>query len=161
MIYILISIIVFIVLIVITPITVIRLNHAPLMEAPGFFNRLIAFSSTNIAETSENHIYPELRTRYYLESAESLFDHLIQAVRTLGWEIVSSDSAKKEMQIVIKTPLWKFRDDMLIRVELIDDSHSSLYIRSSSRVGKGDLGANSGHIHKLYHTLEKGGINSL
>ncbi len=161
MIYFFISIIGLIVVTVISLITVIRLNHAHLMEAPGLYNRLIAFLSTNVAETSENHVYPELKTRYFGESDESLFDHSIHSVQKLGWEIVSSDSAKKEMQIEIKTPLWKFVDDMQIRVEAIDESRSSLYIRSSSRVGKGDLGANSGHIYQLYHRLAKDGVNAL
>ena len=53
------------------------------------------------------------------------------------------------------TPLWRFQDDVHIRVEPDPATDRAvLLIRSESRVGKGDLGTNTRHVLDLYAQLD-------
>ncbi|MBW2442530.1 MAG: DUF1499 domain-containing protein, partial [Deltaproteobacteria bacterium] len=47
-----------------------------------------------------------------------------------------------------ETALFKFKDDIQIRLN-IGDCGTELHIRASSRIGRGDLGANTRHILEL------------
>lgn len=129
-------------------------NRVPWFESPGFFTRIGAYLSTNVAETSENSPYPELHPRTYPHKPKTLFHHLKQAIQHLNWTILSSDLDAGEMHIEISTPLWKFKDDMWIRIEPIHERETKLMIRSASRIGQGDLGANIRHILDLYNALD-------
>ena len=47
-----------------------------------------------------------------------------------------------------------FKDDLFLWVEAIDEQHSQLFARSASRVGKGDLGANTRHLMNLFAMVD-------
>ncbi len=54
------------------------------------------------------------------------------------------------VQAVVKTPLMRFRDD----VQLLYDAQSGLvHVRSSSRLGIGDMGANRSRVEGLRNQL--------
>ena len=52
------------------------------------------------------------------------------------------------------TKLWKFKDDVTIQIQPAQPSGSLLVVRSASRVGKGDLGANTRHIMNLVEIVD-------
>lgn len=128
-------------------------NRLPLGQSPGLITRLTTYLTTNTAETSDDHVFPELRTRTFSQDAENVHNFVGQAATDLGWRIVSSDSEEKKIEVEISTPLLKFRDDMVVEIIAIDEQHSALKVRSRSRVGKGDLGANTRHILDLYQAM--------
>jgi uncharacterized protein (DUF1499 family) len=124
-------------------------NRLPLTDPPGLVRRLATYLNTNVAETSEDSLFPELRLRRYEAPEGLLFDIARRAVQSLKWEIANLDAEKKEIQAVVTTKMWKFKDDVTVQVRPAQPSGSVLWIRSTSRVGKGDLGANTRHVMDL------------
>jgi uncharacterized protein (DUF1499 family) len=73
----------------------------------------------------------------------------------MKWEVTSMDDAKNEIHAVVTTKLWKYKDDVVIQIQPAQPSGSWLWVRSSSRVGKGDLGANTRHIMDLVRYVDE------
>jgi uncharacterized protein (DUF1499 family) len=71
----------------------------------------------------------------------------------LKWEISSLDAPKKEIQAVVTTKIWHFKDDVTIQIRPGQPSGSVLWVHSASRVGKGDLGANTRHVMDLVEAV--------
>ncbi len=130
-------------------------NRLPLSDPPGLGERLKTYLTTHVAETTADSPFPELRLRHYRTPPALLFDIARRAVEGLRWEIAVLDSEKKEIQAVATTKVWRFKDDITIRVEPAPEGGSFLYARSSSRVGRGDLGANTRHIMDLLLAAER------
>jgi uncharacterized protein (DUF1499 family) len=57
------------------------------------------------------------------------------------------------LQAVVKTPLMRFRDDVQL---LYDPQAGIIHVRSSSRLGIGDMGANRSRIEALRDRLAAG-----
>lgn len=128
-------------------------NGAKLFDEPGVTERLGIFLTVNTAETSDKHKFAELRTPVFDEDAEKLYLRIINTGTELGWGTVSHDSEKYDITFIVNSPVFLFKDDVYIRVQSISENQSSLYIRSSSRKGRADFAANSGHIQKLIREL--------
>lgn len=125
-------------------------NRPPLLDEPGPGARLWRYLSSNVAETSPDSPYPELRTRCLPGDPGSLRAQVVAVATDLGWhlEAVEGDS----VAFVAVTPLLRFRDDVSVRLKPAACG-TQLQVRSSSRVGKGDLGANIRHIMDLHSGL--------
>ena len=128
-------------------------NRLPLSEPPGWGTRLSTYLNTNVAETTQDSPFPELRPRRYDAPPALIFDITRKAVERLRWEAVF-DHEKKEIKAVVTTKLWKFKDDVTIQIQPAQPSGSLLVVRSASRVGKGDLGANTRHIMDLVEIVD-------
>ncbi len=128
-------------------------NEAHLFQPPGIAQRLPVFLKTNVAETADDHKFEELRTPTFDINAEELFKRVLDEAAILRWEIIAHDSDNQNVNIVVRSPVFLFEDDFFVQVNFIDMETSSLYIRSSSRKGRGDLAANSAHIQTLIQKL--------
>ena len=121
---------------------------------PGPAARLTAYLTRNVAETREDHRFPELRTRVYPIGAEELLEIVRLACERLGWEDVGVDPEQGRVRAQIRTPLLRFVDDLEATVESAGPESTKLQLRSSSRIGRGDLGANARHVLDLYDAVE-------
>lgn len=128
-------------------------NRLPWNDAPGTWRRLATYLSSNVAETSEAPVFPELRSRVYRNKPAILFQAVGSAAQTLGWEIASRNLEDGEIELVITSKVWRFKDDVRVRI-VQRDTESAVHIRSSSRIGRADLGANTRHVLDLYEQLE-------
>jgi hypothetical protein len=63
------------------------------------------------------------------------------------------------LQYVAVTPLFRFRDDVGLTIEGAtadgDGTGSKIQMRSRSRIGKGDLGANAKRIRKVFDRIQR------
>jgi hypothetical protein len=130
------------------------LNNLPLGDPPGLFTRLRTYLISNSAETKQNHPFPELELPRVAMSPKLLLTRLELTVDILGWDIIEVDVQALEIHAVVETSLFKFKDDVLIKLNPTS-SGTELFIRSSSRVGRGDLGANTRHILDLLTMLRQ------
>ncbi len=130
-------------------------NDSNLFQEPGITKRLAVFLSTNTSFTADDHPFEELRTPVFTANAERLYDRVIFAASELGWDIVATDSDNQNANMVARTRLFLFEDDIFVQVKLVDMDHSSLYIRSSSRKGSVDFASNSGNIQALINKIKK------
>lgn len=129
-------------------------NRLPLSEPPGPAVRLNTYLNTHVAETAEDAAFPELRTRRYTMPADVLYAKVKEAImRMPGWEIVESSDDRREVHAVVTTKLFRFKDDVTVGVIPEPGGQQALKVRGESRVGKGDLGANTRHIFDLYDAL--------
>lgn len=128
-------------------------NRLPWSDNPGTWRRLMTYLSSNVAETSEAHVFPELRSRRYQKPPAIVFQAVGSAAQTLGWDIASRNLEGGEIALVITSKVWRFKDDVRVRIEP-HDAGSVVHIRSGSRIGRADLGANTRHVLDLYEQLE-------
>lgn len=130
-------------------------TDAPLSERPGLQKRLKRYLSQNQAETSNSSPYPELHTPLYLEPPEHLFEIVSSAVQELGWKLSFASKERLEIKAQISAPVLRVKDDIFISIKASEQGLSALQIRSKSRVGKGDMGANIRHIIDLKQKIAK------
>jgi len=130
------------------------LNRLPLLDPPGLGTRLRTYLTTNVAETRTDHPFPELRERSFSVPPSELYSKVRDAVVSLGWRVVQEDRQALRLEAVVETPLLRFRDDVQIEVRPAAAEESRLRVRSASRVGRGDFGANTRHVLDLYRALD-------
>jgi len=72
-----------------------------------------------------------------------------------GWQVTYRDPAHHTVEGVATSTLFQFKDDFVIEVEPAAESGASLVeMRSKSRDGKGDLGANYNRIESFFRALQ-------
>lgn len=89
--------------------------------------------------------YPDIATFVCRVSADKVFDAAHAFAETLGWKIAHADKSAGIIEATATTPLLRFKDDIVIRVRALS-SGTRLDVRSASRVGESDLGANARRI---------------
>ncbi len=75
------------------------------------------------------------------------------AERMPDWEVVAVDEGAKTLEAVATTRIFGFHDDVVIRVRP-DADGSRVDVRSKSREGRGDLGANAERIRSFVTAVE-------
>jgi uncharacterized protein (DUF1499 family) len=78
-----------------------------------------------------------------------------ETARGLGWEIVSSDPAVGTLLARETTRIFRFVDDVLVRVRPAEGGGAIVDVRSKSRDGRGDLGANAARIRAFAEKLPR------
>jgi len=96
--------------------------------------------------------YPDLRTQRMDAAPADAFKRALQAARSMGWEIVAADAAAGRIEATDTTFWFGFKDDVVIRVEA-DGAGSRVDVRSVSRVGVGDVGANARRVRAYLRAL--------
>lgn len=89
--------------------------------------------------------YPHLVTATYPLTADKVFDTALAFAQSLGWNIASADKPEGRIEATATTRLLRFRDDVVIRIRATARG-TLLDVRSASRVGRSDLGANARRI---------------
>ena len=131
-------------------------SGAPLSGPPGSMERIETYLTSNVAQTSVHTDYPELKERAYRIPPNEMLDRVQTAILTLKWKVSMVDPRRNRVQAVVATPLLGFEDDLSVTIHALPTASSRLDIRSASRVGRADLGANTGHIIAFIDMLEQG-----
>lgn len=130
----------------------IALNRPPLDQPPGYFARLVTYLTTNNVVTRDDNPFPELRPQSYRMAPLALFIKVDEAVEALGWSVAKRDADAFTLHAVVTTRWLRFKDDVWIHLEPHGDQ-VVVQVRSASRIGKGDLGANARHVMDFYAAL--------
>lgn len=97
--------------------------------------------------------YPTLTPLSLPVSADEAFKRVEAAARRMpGWEITRVDPGARTIEGVATSRLFRFHDDFVIEVRP-QSAGSVVQMRSKSRDGKGDLGANAARIETFFATL--------
>ena len=97
--------------------------------------------------------FPEIAPLTLSLPPDRAFDRALAAARTMGWDLVASDPAGLRIEATDTTFWFGFKDDVVIRVTP-QPNGSRVDVRSLSRVGVGDIGANAARIRKYLATLK-------
>jgi uncharacterized protein (DUF1499 family) len=87
------------------------------------------------------------------EPPPAAYARALAAAEAMGWEITARDPGTARIEAVATTRWFGFKDDVLVRVSP-SGAGSRLDVRSKSRVGKGDVGANARRIRAFFERLK-------
>ena len=73
----------------------------------------------------------------------------------MGWQIVASRPEALRIEATDTTLMFGFKDDIVIRVRALG-SGSSVDVRSLSRIGGSDIGANARRVRAFLKRVEAG-----
>ncbi|MCE5262148.1 MAG: DUF1499 domain-containing protein [Deltaproteobacteria bacterium] len=96
--------------------------------------------------------YPDIAPLELSVAPPEAFNEALLAARRLGWELVASDPETGIIEATATTFWFGFKDDVIVRVRPSAQG-SRIDIRSVSRVGRSDLGANARRIRKFVQTV--------
>ena len=119
--------------------------------------RLARALSRNDAETAIDDADPRLRGRPYAIP----FEQVWQAARSLAggglrrWRIVEEDDYEGLIRAESRTLIWRFVDDVVIRIILDADAQTRVDMQSRSRKGGIDFGTNARRIGKFFRALDR------
>ena len=119
--------------------------------------RLARALSRNDAETAIDDADPRLRGRTYAIP----FEQVWQAARSLAggglrrWRIVEEDDYEGLIRAESRTLIWRFVDDVVIRIILDADAQTRVDMQSRSRKGGIDFGTNARRIGKFFRALDR------
>jgi uncharacterized protein (DUF1499 family) len=99
--------------------------------------------------------YPDLGPLRIEEAPDEAFKRVQSVARQMPtWEITRDDAAARALEGVDTTRLFRFKDDFVIEVRA-QDGGSVVQMRSKSRDGKGDIGANAARIEAFLAKLRQ------
>ena len=97
--------------------------------------------------------YPEIAPAELSLPPDRAFDRALAAAHAMGWEVVLSDPAGGRIEATDTTFWFGFKDDVVVRV-IPQPTGSRVDVRSLSRVGGGDIGANAARIRAYLAKLK-------
>jgi uncharacterized protein (DUF1499 family) len=98
--------------------------------------------------------YPDLQTLTSSLSIDEAFSRALQVATDLGWDIYHQDLNAGYIEAVDTTAIMAFEDDIVIRVRSNAEG-TLLDLRSVSRVGEGDIGANAKRIRAFAEAFQQ------
>lgn len=108
------------------------------------------------AADRQRRAYPDIVPVDLESSPQRALADAAAVARALGWEIVAVDPARGVVEAIETTFWFRFEDDIVVRVRPRDRG-SRVDVRSKSRVGRGDLGANAHRIRTFIAALRARG----
>lgn len=108
------------------------------------------------AAAAQRQAYPDVVPLTLALTPADALARAERAARALGWTIVATDPLQGRLEATATTFWFRFTDDVVIRIRP-DGAGSRLDIRSKSRVGRGDLGANARRIRSFAAQVRQGG----
>ena len=118
--------------------------------------RLIRALTRNRAWTDPESPDPRLRGRDYAVPFTTVWEAALETARTRRrWTVTQADARRGEIQAEARTALWRFVDDIWIRISLDELGLTRVDVSSQSRVGSADLGVNARRIARFLHALDR------
>jgi uncharacterized protein (DUF1499 family) len=108
----------------------------------------------NDVQTGATPQYADLQPQRFNQPYERAFDAAVAVAQRLGWDVTSQDRTQGEIRAVATTPVFRFKDDVTVTISR-EGEGVQVNVRSHSRIGKGDLGANARRIRHFQAELAK------
>lgn len=135
------------------------LDDAPrfhsLAEHPANRGRDLTYphGDAQTARLVEEH-YPDLEPVALAVPAARAFELAARAAEEAGWEVVERAPHEGRIEATHTSGIFRFVDDVVIRVRETDGG-CRVDLRSTSRVGRSDLGANAARIRDFTRRLRE------
>jgi uncharacterized protein (DUF1499 family) len=114
--------------------------------------RDMAYPGPSFAE-QQRAGYPDLAPLKVAGSPDEVYKRVEATAKQMPtWQITRNDAAAHTLEGVDTTRLFRFQDDFVIEVRP-QDGGSVVQMRSKSRDGKGDIGANAARIKAFFAKL--------
>ena len=132
-------------------------------ENPPQFDKIVAIRSAAQANPlaydaaalapQQTAAYPWVQPLTLMAPVDEVVDRAEAVMRDMGLEIVSSNKTTGLVEATATTFWFGFKDDVAVRVQPAADGGTQVDLRSVSRVGQSDLGANAARIGEILKGL--------
>lgn len=129
-------------------------NQTENVNTLDYFEKKDPKSDTLVSVQQSKH-YPNIRTLPRSEAPEAVFGEAEAIIKSIGWEIVTIDPENWIIEATDTTFWYGFKDDVVIRIRPSKNGGSLIDMRSVSRIGGSDLGANAERLTMLMEGLEE------
>jgi uncharacterized protein (DUF1499 family) len=120
-------------------------------QLPGNEGRDLSYPSDFAAKQRAG--YPNLAPIRLAASLPDAFQQCVRAAESLGWQITSSNPESGTLEATDTSRIFRFVDDISVRLRADGPSATVVDVRSKSRVGRGDVGANARRIEAFRKKL--------
>lgn len=96
--------------------------------------------------------YPNVRPLVMSIPPPQAYTRALDAAQAMGWEIAASDAAAGRIEATATTLWFGFKDDVIVRI-VAQGTGSRIDVRSVSRVGGSDIGANARRVQEYLSKL--------
>ena len=100
----------------------------------------------------QREAYPDIVPIIVAETPDVAFSFALVVAREIGWENIVITPGEQRIEATDRTRWFGFVDDIVIRIRP-EERGSRVDVRSLSRVGVGDLGANAARIRRFRDAL--------
>ncbi len=119
-------------------------EYVPVVEGFG--------RTVDVVALQKEH-YPDIQPIQFAgTNYEAVYAKALQGVKDMGWTLVSESPVLGRIEAYDTTTWFGFIDDVVIRVEAQPMAYE-IDIRSKSRVGFGDVGANADRVRKYIRAV--------
>jgi uncharacterized protein (DUF1499 family) len=119
----------------------------------------VEYPGDSVAQV-QREAYPDIQPLMLALPVDSAFTLAVLAAREMGWEMVDQDRRQGRIEATATTPWMGFKDDVVIRVSSASGI-ARVDVRSKSRVGRGDVGANAKRIRQYLQRLRESDPNPI
>jgi len=114
----------------------------------------VEYGGEALAE-QQKKAYPDIVPLLLELPPVQVFERVLAYAKGQGWAIVNADAAKLVIEATDTTFWFGFKDDVVIRI-VPEGGGSRVDVRSLSRVGRSDVGANAARIRSFMAAMKKG-----
>lgn len=104
------------------------------------------------ASEGQRRAYGDIQPKILATPPREAVQRVIDTVRSLGWEVAGSDATTGRVEATATTRWFGFQDDVVVRVRP-EGAGSRVDVRSASRVGESDVGANALRVREFLAKL--------
>lgn len=104
---------------------------------------------------SQAEAYADIRPLILSDAPDVVFGQAKAAVKQMGWKLKSENVDTGTIEATDTTFWYGFKDDVVIRIRPSEGGGTVLDVRSISRVGGSDIGANAARIRKFLKLMGK------
>ena len=100
---------------------------------------------SGLRSTAHRQRYADIEPAMFAQPPATIFQAALAVAKEMAWTIAASVEAESRIEATATTRIMRFKDDIVIRIRA-EAGNTRLDIRSASRVGRTDLGANAKRI---------------
>jgi uncharacterized protein (DUF1499 family) len=104
----------------------------------------------------QQEAYPNIKPLYLSLSTKRTLNEALTVAQSFGWNVIAVESSQRKIRFEATdiTPWFGFIDDIVVRITPFDNG-SRIDVRSTSRVGRSDVGTNARRIRAFLATLKE------
>lgn len=120
-------------------------------RVPDYVGRDMRYPPEFVSQVRE--AYPDLQPVRFSTPAPETYAKALRVAADLGWEVVAQSDVRHVFDAKDTTALFRFVDDVTVRIVSVGTG-SVLDVRSKSRDGRGDVGANAARIRRFLEAMQ-------
>ena len=98
--------------------------------------------------------FPDIAPLVLNVPADQAFDRALAAARDMGWDILAAEKSQGRIEATATTRWFRFKDDVVVRIRP-EGAGVRIDVRSKSRIGLSDLGANARRVRAYMALLRQ------